>query len=181
VTDLVLAKLLPHANTGPNRARGAWIHVAPTITKDIRSWFENAGWKVPSEWPGVAALVLEFVERTSEGPHRLEEACSRFDASPYSKGLQSAFMSPILNALRPGDYRVVNYTVQRTLRGLGAETTRARVRYYPQSNALVVALHDDVMAAWPAPPVDGLEPGDLADCFAWWFVALRTSRRSRRE
>src|SRR3972149_9970304 len=35
-TDLILNGLLPHANTKHNRERGAWIHVAPAITKDLQ-------------------------------------------------------------------------------------------------------------------------------------------------
>ena len=35
VTDFVLLKLLPYENTAPNRSRGAWIHIAPSVTKDI--------------------------------------------------------------------------------------------------------------------------------------------------
>src|SRR5690606_15983919 len=55
VTGLVLLKLLPHMNSPHNRERGAWIHIAPAITRDIQKWFERAGWVRREDWPQVAA------------------------------------------------------------------------------------------------------------------------------
>ena len=43
VTDFVLLKLLPHNDTAPNRARGAWIHIAPSVIQDIKGWCEGPG------------------------------------------------------------------------------------------------------------------------------------------
>ena len=47
ITDLVLHKLLPYSNTRHNRENNYRISVAPTITKDLRKWFENASWQSP--------------------------------------------------------------------------------------------------------------------------------------
>lgn len=51
ITDLVLAKLLPHHDTQYNRERGAWIHQVEAITRDIKPWFENGKGKTPDQWP----------------------------------------------------------------------------------------------------------------------------------
>ncbi len=58
VTELVLTKLLPHLGSPHNRERGAWIHVAPAITRDMKRWFERAGWASPEDWPRIAESVL---------------------------------------------------------------------------------------------------------------------------
>ena len=60
VTDRVLLGLIPHANTASNRERGAWIHVAPVVTKDMKQWFEGAHWARPEDWPETARLILGF-------------------------------------------------------------------------------------------------------------------------
>ena len=43
VTDDVLLKFLPYADTPHNRETNAWIHIADAVNKDVRGWFEGAG------------------------------------------------------------------------------------------------------------------------------------------
>jgi hypothetical protein len=57
-TDLILRKLLPHEDTKDNRVKDVWIHIAPAITKDLESWFENATWAKENDWPEIAKAVL---------------------------------------------------------------------------------------------------------------------------
>jgi len=63
VTDLVLLKLLPYADTSPNRQKGAWIHIAPVTTGDIRKKYENTGWTKTEDWPSVSKAILDLVRR----------------------------------------------------------------------------------------------------------------------
>jgi hypothetical protein len=42
VTDLVLLKLLPHADTQPNREHGAWIPIAPARAQDVKALFQRS-------------------------------------------------------------------------------------------------------------------------------------------
>src|SRR5688572_19444916 len=58
ITDLLLARWLPHTNTAPNRERNCWVHVAPAITGDIKKWFENSNWVKRDDWPRVAELIF---------------------------------------------------------------------------------------------------------------------------
>jgi hypothetical protein len=71
VTDLVLLKLLPHMDTAHNRNRGAWCHIAPAVTKDIRAWFENVGWTKPEDWPVIAQHIFAFVTAVNDNPGTL--------------------------------------------------------------------------------------------------------------
>src|SRR5437773_2704649 len=54
VTDLVLLILLAHTDTRFHRESGAWIHIAPAVTRDIKSWFERKGWTRSEDWPRIA-------------------------------------------------------------------------------------------------------------------------------
>src|SRR5690348_13492771 len=45
ITEETLRRLLPHSDTKGNRERGVRISTWPCITKDVKAWFEGAGWK----------------------------------------------------------------------------------------------------------------------------------------
>jgi 5-methylcytosine-specific restriction enzyme B len=62
VTESVLLKLLPYANSQPNQDKGAWIHFAPSITGDVKSWFERAGWTKAEDWPQVARAGMRWLD-----------------------------------------------------------------------------------------------------------------------
>jgi hypothetical protein len=108
VTDRVLLKLLPHADTTNNRKRNAWIHVAPSITKDVKQWFEGAGWVRAEDWSGVAKAVLGFIEKCEASPEALSNHCSWFIENCPAKGFQMGMLTPILNALNPESFCIVN-------------------------------------------------------------------------
>jgi hypothetical protein len=108
VTDAVLLKLLPYQNTKGNRERGAWIHVAPSITKDLKDWYQKAGRTRVEDWPNIAQAILQFIERCIADPSQLNDACAKFSDLPYTKGFQTGMLTPILNALRPDDYVLIN-------------------------------------------------------------------------
>lgn len=62
ITNQVLLLLLPYADSKGNRERGAWIHYAPAVTKDLRSWFEGARWAKSEDWPRVSDLEVRAQE-----------------------------------------------------------------------------------------------------------------------
>ncbi len=172
VTDLVLLKLLPHWNTPYNRDHGAWIHFAPVVTRSVRLWFERAGWASPEKWPELAARVLQFVRSVNQSPEKLIAACEEF--SMHTKGVQSAFLSPILNALRPSEFLIVNSKTLKTLTELSGTKLDSKLNSYPRSNAAQRQLLNDFQAEFTSIG-DGFLPGDIFDAFAHWFVALRSS------
>ena len=55
------------------------------------------------------------MQRCNEDPEKLSEACAEFARLPYVKGFQTGMLTPILNALRPEDYLLVNYKSRRTI------------------------------------------------------------------
>lgn len=83
VTQQVLLKLLPWADTASNRQKGAWVHIAPAITGDLVSWFEGAGWTRHEDWPQIARAILAFVRRCTADTSELAAACAAFASLPY--------------------------------------------------------------------------------------------------
>jgi hypothetical protein len=174
VTDLVLHKLLPHANTKGNRERGSWIHVAPAVTKDVRMFFERAGWTKPEDWPKVAEAILRFVRRVVEDPSQLAPACAEFSALPYSKGLQTGFLSPALNALRPEEFLIVNSKSRGVINYFASTSYQNSLTEYPALNAAGHDLIEEFVSGVDKAHVpDGIRDSDLFDMFCHWLVAIR--------
>lgn len=173
ITDLVLLKLLPHNDNAPNREKGAWIHIAPTITGNLKRWFENAGWTDPADWPQISRAILDFVRRCNDNPEDLQAACDHFTALPYATGFQCAMLTPILNALRPDDFLLINNKPRLTVNYFLGESFGQNLTEYPAINAagrkLISALADD-MRQLDAP---GMSPQDRFDIFSHWLVAIK--------
>jgi hypothetical protein len=170
VTDLVLSKLLPHLDSPHNLERGAWCCIAPAVTRNIRQWFEGVGWAKSEDWPKIARLILKFIRAVTSDPSRLAVECEAFRHSSYSKGFQSGFLSPILNAVRPSDFAIVNSKTKRTLKGLANLTCKTHLADYPTSNMLVRSIVAELSDELPS---DGdAFPGDVFDAFCHWWVAI---------
>ena len=106
ITDLVLEKLLPYSNTRHNREKGYRISVAPAIIKDLRKFFENAGWQQPDNWDNVANAIYELVYGLIERGdwHCLEV----FEENQLvSRGIKAGFITPTFYFLNP-QYRIIN-------------------------------------------------------------------------
>ena len=172
VTADVLARLLPHRDTRPNRERGAWTHVASAITKDIYQWFEGAEWASSDEWPTIAAAIYEFISSCVDDPSRLAEHCADFDQRGI-KGIQAAFLTPILNALLPDAFCIYNSKSRRTLQRLADSTLGPRLTDYPEANSRLLELIRTEPQVTVEAPNHGVHPGDLFDCFCHWYITVR--------
>lgn len=179
VTDLVLTRLLPHRDTRANRARGAWIHIAPAITADVKTWFENAGWVNPEDWPRISRTILEFVQRVAEDPDALDSVCGRFADSDYSKGFQTGMLTPILSALVPDQLILINNKSRAVVNHFLGLSHRQRITDYPDLNTaahyLINRIREPLMALLP----DGVSPQEGFDAFAHWLVAIKGYRFGR--
>jgi MoxR-like ATPase len=174
ITDALLLKLLPHAPTPANRARGAWLHLAPAIMGDIRRWYEAAGWVSADEWPAVAQLIWRFIQRTVEDPTVLPATCAEFSLSPFAKGFQSGLLTPILNALRPEHFALFNQKTRTVLNYFTGANHSHTLDSYPAANAAMLTF------AALLPPVENIHvgdlnllQGDLLDIFCHWLVSVR--------
>lgn len=171
VTDAVLRWMLPHTNTAEHHTQGVWIHHAAVIHRDIRSWFEGAGWVRAQDWPGVAQLVLNFLEGCIHEPGRLARTIAAFTLEPLSKGFGVGMLTPILNALAPKHFPFCNGKVARVVSYFSDVDLEATFDDYP---ALIERLRE-VVAAQPRlhNPALGARAEDVFDHFCYWLVAIR--------
>jgi 5-methylcytosine-specific restriction protein B len=172
-TDMVLLKLLPWNDSDANRKRGAWTHVAPAITGDLKGWFENVGWTTSTDWPEIARVILSFIGTCVDDPSKLEVACSTFASNPLTKGFQSGFLSPALSALRPDAFIIGNSKSRTTINHFADVELSARLTDYPALNATGLGLISS-FAPLIGQATESSEPrSDLFDAFSHWLVAVK--------
>jgi hypothetical protein len=111
ITDMVLKQLLPHINSQFHRDNDYRISTWPCITRDVRGWFEGAGWKEPEDWQPTARLLFEAIDGFIQGDL---DAWNAFLSSPYRVGFGTGFVSPILYCLDER-WPVINSKVIRTI------------------------------------------------------------------
>lgn len=173
ITNTTLLKLLPHADTEKNRERGAWISIAPAVQGDLRQWFENKGWVTAGDWPKIAQTIFDLVSQLNENPDTLEEAVIKFDRSRYSKGFQGGMISPILSALRPDHFILLNLKSRRVINHFLNLTYDHVLTDYPRlcraGRYLIHQCRDELTAALP----EGTRSADGFDAFCHWLVAIR--------
>ena len=136
----VLLRLLPYANTRANLKRGGWIHVTPGLQGDIRREYERRGWIKRKDWSRVANDIFRFIHHAIDDPANLDLHAESFAAIPYLKGIQSGILSPILEAVRPKRYGIVNPRVVKTLHYFAREKFTTNVAAYSQANRRLMEL-----------------------------------------
>jgi len=173
VTDKVLLKLLPYADLANNRASGAWISPAPAIIGNLKGWFEAKGYRKRQEWPAVASSILSFVEACIEDPTRLTAECSAFAKDPLTKGVQTGMLTPILNALRPDSFLLINQKSRLVVNFFAGSNFGSSLEDYPQANQTGFRLIEELADVLDRPLVEGLARCDLFDMFCHWLVAVK--------
>jgi hypothetical protein len=175
ITELALKRLLPHGNTTFNRDRHAWITIAPAVTKEIKSWFENAPHieADPKAWPAVAKSILALVRRCSEHPEQLGAACTEFAALPYARGFQTGMLTPILNALSPKSFALVNNKSREVASYFLDQKLSGDIQDYAATNAALRALADELEPILMRDAEPNLSLGDRLDIFCHWLVAVK--------
>ncbi len=173
ITDKVLLKLLPYGNTSTNREKGAWTPLAPAIQGDLQKWYEAQGWTDPGDWPHVAQAILDFVRRCNDNPKDLEAACKAFDDLPYTTGFQTGMLTPILNALRPEEFLLINNKSRDTINHFAGTSHSQKLREYPETNATGWALIQEFAPVMHRFDMPDLRDSDLFDMFSHWLVAVK--------
>lgn len=173
ITEQVLLKMLPYTNSANNRKAGAWIPIAPVFTTHVRKKFEPAGWTNPEDWPHVARAILHFVRRCVENPLELQAACEEFDSLPYSTGFQTGTLTPILNALRPDDFLLINNKSRRVINYFANTSHGQKLREYPATNTTGRELVRELAEVMHQFDMPALPDQDLLDMFSHWLVAVK--------
>lgn len=173
ITDRVLLGLLPHSDQAGSREQGAWMPVAPAVGGNVKGKFEGAGWTQPDDWPRIAQAILHFVQRCNDSPNDLQAACDEFVALPHSKGFQCAMLTPILNALRPDDFLIINKKPRQTINYFAGQSFGHSLSEYPAINSSGRQLITELGETMHQSQVPDLPDPDLFDMFSHWLVAVK--------
>ncbi|KUK97204.1 MAG: ATPase [Methanothrix harundinacea] len=173
VTDAVLMKLLPYEDTKANREMGYWISIASVFKVDVKKKLEASGWVKPEDWPKVAEAILRFVLRCYDRPDELKAACDEFSNSPYSKGFQAGTLTPILHALRPDDFILINNKSRQVVNYFSGTSYSSSLTDYPSINETARSLVNDVSDDISEFGISGIRDDDLFDMFTHWLVAIK--------
>ena len=173
ITDSVLRGLLPHTNSAAHRASGAWVHVAPTIQGDIKEWFEGAGWTKAADWPKVARAIFHLVASCANNPQSLEAACLEFSGLPYTKGLQTGQLTPILNAVNPDAFLIINNKSRKVVNYFTGHNFKQPLSNYAPTNKAGLALVHEQSERMRDLSGSEARSSDLFDIFCHWLVAVK--------
>ena len=166
-------KLLPYNDSQANREKGAWIPIAPAITGNLKKWFEKSKFTKHEDWPQVAHSILNFISRCYENPDQLSEACNEFAKLKYSKGFQTGMLTPILNALKPENFLLINNKSRYVLNYFTEKKHVQSLHDYPILNDLGKKLIDEISEEMHRFNIQGISDYDLFDMFSHWLVAVK--------
>lgn len=138
-----LRLLLPHFGSQAIRDGGMWVSHAPAIRGSAEGYL-SAQWVPKRELPTTAAALIRFVQTCNDHPDQLAEACQQFAALACTKGLQTGMVTPILNALRPDTFILLNNRSRRVLNYFAETTAGHAIAEYPRANALGLSLIAEV-------------------------------------
>lgn len=171
LTDQVLQKLLPHTDSANHREQGVWIHHAPAIAGDIRSWYEADGsaW----EWREIAHAIFHFLTSCLKQNYDLETICQYFDGLPYTKRLQSGMLTPILNAVWPEEFLLINSKSQKTISYFTRTKGSSKLVDYPKVNRWGKELIQQLVPIMQNLWVSDLSYQDQFDMFCHWLMAIK--------
>jgi hypothetical protein len=172
-TDLILQKLLPYSNTRHNREKNYRISVAPAITKDLKKWFENAGWQNPDNWDNVANGLFDLVYGLIEKGDW--NSLVRFEKDQQvSKGIKAGFITPTLYFLNP-QYRIINNKTIDTINFLLDQSAIGRdLSRYQQYLGIINDALDQL-------GISLFNNADIFDSFCHWMCDKRLGGYARIE
>ncbi|MFM6139263.1 MAG: AAA family ATPase, partial [Sphaerospermopsis kisseleviana] len=173
ITELVLLQLLPHSNTINNRQTGAWIHIAPSVTKDIKEWFEGANWAKSDDWDQIATAILNFVSCCNDNPNKLLNYCIQFSQLDHSKGFQMGMLTPILNALQPNKFLLINNKSRKVINYFANTEYGNKLIDYPAINNTGHNLIQALSQYMHQVGIPALRDDDLFDMFCHWLIAIK--------
>lgn len=170
ITETVIRGFLPYKDSKNNLEGGYWCPPTPVFNTDIRAFFAGKGWNW--DWDAFAKDLFDFVKESLENPISLEENCRRFLGKGY-KGLQAASLSPILNALAPENFLVVNIKPLKTLERFGKKAHAQTIEEYARTNEDLFALYRDWedLGLLESLDTETLPWSDYFDIFCHWLMA----------
>ena len=156
-TALVLTKLLPHNDTRPHREEGMWVSMAPAITSDIRKWYEADNTVSPENWPIVSENIYNFFTASLNTQDNDTQPGESFADNPLSKGFQSGMLTPLLNAVDPNRFAIINSKSVKLLNYFTPEKYDGNIAEYGRSNQAMLdfarSINDSLVVRFELPDI----------------------------
>ncbi|MGL4498420.1 MAG: McrB family protein [Planktothrix sp.] len=174
ITEDVILKLVPHEDSSSNRKKGAWIHTLPGINKGnsekfIKEWQFN---KDP-QYSSIVDKIFSFIQQCNNDPNQLYQACYALSKNFYLKHFPSELITPILNALKPNSFLIVDEKSLLVINHFSNTYFSPKLTDYPFANAAAKQLINKVAKKMQQPGVPAMQEGDLFDMFCYWLVAVK--------
>jgi len=173
ITDRVILKLLPYADSDQARISGYFISPAWVFKTDARKKLEGIGYVNSADWPSIARKIFEFVSLCDEDPEQLAEACAEFSAFPLSKGFQAGTLTPILSSLHPDQFVLINNKSRKVLNHFSERSYSQSLADYPMANETALSLLKGVSEDIRDVGKTDFPISDVFDMFSHWCTAIR--------
>ncbi len=171
-TNLILKKLLPYNDSTSNKQSGRWVHWAPVFAGDVKPKMEGIKWVKASEWSDVSGIVFNFIENVINDPEKLSDFCEDFSRHNL-RGFQAGTLSPILNALKPGVFNLVNKKPITVMKWLTGRDFSRSITDYPEINNQIKDFINRNRAILSDTSLTEIKPEDVFDMFCHWMVAVK--------
>jgi len=174
LANQVLWKLLPHATTGEHKGLDLWVHHRPIISNgDIKTHCGADGsiW----DWKAIAYAVFHFIESCLTYPQDLSKICQNFCKLPYGNRFEANLLTPILNALRPEEFQLIDYKQQEIIGTLFDIHLSCKLIDYPDTNQQIKTLIHQLASTMQGIWNSGLSSSEQFNMFCVWLRAVRSN------
>lgn len=173
IAEAVLLQLLPHADSIKNRQQGAWVHVNAAISADLIQWWEQTCFIEAKERRFLASAIFNFIRRCGENIWQLPAACHDFFAMSNSGNFQMAMLTPILNAILPDSFTLINNNSLQAINYFAETAYGDKLINYPPANVTAKKLVETLTVEINRPTIPALREEDLFDMFSHWLVEVK--------
>ncbi|MCL2929218.1 MAG: AAA family ATPase [Trichodesmium sp. MAG_R01] len=171
ITELIIWKLLPHTNTPSNRQKGVWIHLSESSNTDLSEWFQ---WLEKQEdWSVITRAIYNFVTSCLTDYHKFLVACKNFSKLPYSREFKIGIITPILNAVKPDDFLLINNKSRKVINYLSNTKHTQKLTEYPYINLTGHNLILELAEEMQKQNIPAMRDDDLFDMFCYWLVDVK--------
>ena len=180
----LLPQLLFYGSWEQDRKQSSWIRINPGIDtgisgakneakgEDIKEWFKNSGWNEQRNWRQIARAILDFLQQCNEDPNQLPEACARLLQLPYFQKCPAVMLVPILNALQPYRFLLLNHKSLSTINYFTNKNYSSELADCPPANASGQIFMSALAAAYKKFTAEALAEWELFELFCHWLVSI---------
>ncbi len=164
--ERVWSALLPHDDTPIARSRNAFIHPSPVVPDDLRDTIEQL--VGPDGAARLARALFDTVRRSLDDPAEHWSAVEELLVVPGAGSLDARALSPILHALRPEAYVLVDAATAACVSEHSGRRLGTCAADWASLNAEALKLLAGCGDIFALPGCVGRHPSDLLHALVHW-------------